>query len=79
MDILFLEPIYKKIPWGGNNIAHQFSRTMPDSSKIGESWEICARKNDSNAIVRYFKYTFESLSAKRFKNKFIWNQIRKSK
>ena len=46
MDILFLEPIYKKTPWGGD--------------KFGESWEICARKDEANIIVRKFRYTLKS-------------------
>ncbi|MCD4825992.1 MAG: class I mannose-6-phosphate isomerase [Phycisphaerae bacterium] len=42
MDVYPLKftPIYKKKIWGGRNLERLFGRSLPDSSPIGESWEL---------------------------------------
>jgi mannose-6-phosphate isomerase len=46
-----LEPVLKPKPWGGQSLSRLFGRALPEGEKIGESWELCARRDDSNAIT----------------------------
>jgi mannose-6-phosphate isomerase len=46
-----LEPVLKPKPWGGRSLEQLFNRQLPEGEKIGESWELCARPNDSNIIL----------------------------
>jgi mannose-6-phosphate isomerase len=50
-DILRFEPIYQERVWGGRVLESAFSRTLPPSSPIGESWEIVDRP-EAQSVVR---------------------------
>jgi mannose-6-phosphate isomerase len=51
MVIFKFEPLYKIRPWGGNFIKRQFNRKIkPESSHIGESWEIVDRPEDQSIV-----------------------------
>lgn len=51
MVIFKFEPLYKTRPWGGSFIERQFNRKIiPESSHVGESWEIVDRPEDQSII-----------------------------
>lgn len=43
-------PVYKRIIWGGNNIAKFFGRATP-FEKTAESWELCARPDGMGVVA----------------------------
>lgn len=48
---LLFDPIYVEVVWGGNMLRTHFRRQLPQTSvPIGESWEICDRK-DAESVV----------------------------
>ncbi len=53
MDIapFLLEPVLKPKPWGGRSLERLFGRSLPEGEKIGESWELSARPDNSNVIA----------------------------
>ncbi|MDF2540673.1 MAG: mannose-6-phosphate isomerase, class [Herbinix sp.] len=48
-EILFLEPVFKSMIWGGNKLATDFGYTIP-SDHTGECWAISAHKNGDCTI-----------------------------
>jgi mannose-6-phosphate isomerase len=74
---LKFKPIYKKKIWGGRNLAEKFKRDIP-AGKIGESWEIAARKIETSivsngpltgkSLKELFKTKKEKLMGSNFKN-----------
>lgn len=63
-SILFLEPVFKEMIWGGNKLAKDFGYEIP-SDNTGECWAIAAHKNgDSKVVCDEFKgYTLSKLWA----------------
>lgn len=49
-EIIFLEPIFKSMIWGGNKLATEFGYNIPDDH-TGECWAISAHKN-GDCIVK---------------------------
>ena len=53
--IIFIEPIFKEMIWGGNKLAVEFGYEIP-SNNTGECWAIAAHKNgDSKVVCDEFK------------------------
>ena len=48
---LTFRPIYKPKIWGGNRFATLFDRDLPPGMRIGESWEICDRRDASSVVT----------------------------
>jgi len=48
-EILFLEPVFKTMIWGGNKLSSQFGYEIP-SQNTGECWAISAHKNGDCTI-----------------------------
>jgi mannose-6-phosphate isomerase len=48
-DILFLEPVFKSMIWGGKKLETEFGYTIP-SDHTGECWAISAHKNGDCTI-----------------------------
>ena len=61
-SIVFLEPIFKEMIWGGNKLAQKFEYKIPSES-TGECWAIAAHTNgDSKVITKNFEnYTLGKL------------------
>lgn len=59
-DILRFEPIYQERVWGGRVLESAFSRTLPPSSPIGESWEIVDRP-EAQSVVRSGNFAGKTL------------------
>ncbi|MDR2939615.1 MAG: mannose-6-phosphate isomerase, partial [Clostridiales bacterium] len=53
MEIIFLEPVFKEMPWGGNNL-RQFGFNT-DLKNIGEAWCISAHEK-GDCIIKGGKY-----------------------
>jgi mannose-6-phosphate isomerase class I len=66
-EILFLEPVFKSMIWGGNKLATDFGYTIP-SEHTGECWAISAHKS-GNCTVKGGTYANKSLSD-------LWQQHR---
>ncbi|MDK2807951.1 MAG: mannose-6-phosphate isomerase [Clostridiales bacterium] len=49
-EILFLEPVFKEMIWGGNQLRTKFGYEIP-SEKTGECWAISAHKNGDCKIA----------------------------
>lgn len=58
--IIFLEPIFKEMIWGGNRLSKEFAYNIP-SEKTGECWAISAHKN-GDCVVRSGEYKGMKLS-----------------
>jgi len=59
-EILFLEPVFKSMLWGGNKLATDFGYSIP-SDHTGECWAISAHKN-GDCIIKSGKYVGRTLS-----------------
>lgn len=59
-EILFLEPVFKSMIWGGNKLATEFGYTIPDDH-TGECWAISAHEN-GDCKVKSGKYQGKPLS-----------------
>lgn len=59
-DILFLEPVFKSMIWGGSKLATEFGYTIP-SENTGECWAISAHKS-GDCIIKRGKYQGKTLS-----------------
>ncbi len=59
-EILFLEPVFKSMIWGGNRLRTQFGYDIPDEH-TGECWAISAHKN-GDCIIREGTYQGRHLS-----------------
>lgn len=49
-QIIFLEPIFKAMIWGGNKLATEFGYELP-SENTGECWAIAAHKNGDCKVI----------------------------
>lgn len=49
---LTFKPIYKPKIWGGSRFSTMFSRELPPGMRIGESWEICDRRDASSVVLQ---------------------------
>ncbi len=59
-DILFLDPVFKTMIWGGNKLATEYGYSIPDDH-TGECWAISAKKN-GDCIVKNGAYEGKALS-----------------
>jgi len=66
-EILFLEPVFKSMIWGGNKLEKEFGYAIP-SEHTGECWAISAHKN-GDCIIKNGIYVGERLS-------WLWQQHR---
>jgi len=48
---LKFRPIYKERIWGGQKLREVFGRDIPDSVKIGESWELADLPEDNSEVI----------------------------
>lgn len=60
-NIIFLEPVFKEMIWGGNRLNTDFGYEIP-SNHTGECWAISAHKN-GDCVVKNGEYKGESLSS----------------
>ncbi len=58
--ILFLNPVFKEMIWGGNQLAEKFGYEIP-SDRTGECWAVSAHPN-GDCTVREGEYTGRKLS-----------------
>ena len=58
--ILFLDPVFKEMIWGGNQLAEKFGYEIP-SDKTGECWAVSAHPN-GDCTVREGEYAGRKLS-----------------
>ena len=58
--ILFLNPVFKEMIWGGNQLAEKFGYEIP-SDKTGECWAVSAHPN-GDCTVREGEYAGKKLS-----------------
>lgn len=49
-NIIFLEPVFKEMIWGGNKLRTSFGYDIP-SDNTGECWAIAAHKNGDSKVV----------------------------
>lgn len=59
-QILFLNPVFKEMIWGGNQLAEKFGYEIP-SDKTGECWAVSAHPN-GDCTVREGEYAGRKLS-----------------
>lgn len=59
-DIIFLEPVFKSMIWGGNKLETDFGFTIP-SDHTGECWAISAHKN-GDCRIKNGEYKDKTLS-----------------
>ena len=59
-EIIFLEPVFKSMIWGGNKLATDFGYQIPDDH-TGECWAISAHKN-GDCLIRNGSYQGRTLS-----------------
>lgn len=59
-EILFMEPVFKSMIWGGNRLHTKFGYTIPDDH-TGECWAISAHPN-GDCVVKNGTYRGKSLS-----------------
>jgi mannose-6-phosphate isomerase class I len=59
-EIIFLEPVFKTMIWGGNKLETQFGYTIP-SDHTGECWAISAHKN-GDCLIKNGEYRGKTLS-----------------
>ena len=49
---LVFHPIPKHRVWGGRNLERLYGKPLPDSSPVGESWEISDRPGDVSVVAQ---------------------------
>ncbi|MDD3173967.1 MAG: mannose-6-phosphate isomerase, class I, partial [Herbinix sp.] len=59
-DIIFLEPVFKSMIWGGNKLETEFGYSIP-SDHTGECWTISAH-NNGDCLIKNGEYKGKSLS-----------------
>lgn len=61
-DIIFLEPVFKEMIWGGNKLKTDFGYDIP-SDRTGECWAIAAHKNGDSMVLNeeFSGYTLSKL------------------
>ncbi len=59
-EIMFLEPVFKEMIWGGNRLSKEFHYNIP-SDATGECWAVSAHKN-GDCCVKNGAYQGEKLS-----------------
>ena len=50
MNAYFFKPIYQERIWGDQNLSKLFGRALPETKKIGESWELVDRPEACSEI-----------------------------
>ncbi len=60
-DILFLEPVFKEMIWGGNRLKTDFGYNIPSDS-TGECWAVSAHTN-GDCKIKAGEYKGETLSS----------------
>lgn len=60
-DIIFLEPVFKEMIWGGNRLKKDFGYDIP-SDNTGECWAVSAHKN-GDCTIKNGKYKGLKLSS----------------
>lgn len=60
-EIIFLEPVFKSMIWGGNKLAKDFGYSIPDDH-TGECWAISAHKN-GDCVVKNGSLQGKTLSS----------------
>lgn len=60
MDIIFLEPVFKEMIWGGNRLETEFGYPIP-GDHTGECWAISAHKN-GDCRIREGEFKGKTLS-----------------
>ncbi len=48
---LTFQPIFKERIWGGRELEHLYTKSLPPGKPIGESWEISDRPGDASVIA----------------------------
>lgn len=66
-DIIFLEPVFKSMLWGGDRLATDYGFTIPNDH-TGECWAISAHKN-GDCLIKNGEYQGKTLS-------WLWEQHR---
>jgi mannose-6-phosphate isomerase class I len=66
-EIIFLEPVFKSMIWGGNKLETEFGYTIP-SDHTGEGWAISAHKN-GDCVIKNGSNKGKTLS-------WLWNNHR---
>lgn len=59
-EILFLEPVFKEMIWGGNRLETEFNYKIP-SNTTGECWAVSAHKN-GDCLIKNGSYKGKKLS-----------------
>ncbi|NLJ96431.1 MAG: mannose-6-phosphate isomerase, class I [Clostridiales bacterium] len=59
-EILFVEPVFKSMVWGGNRLKSEFGYTIP-SDNTGECWAISAHKN-GDCVIKEGNFKGKTLS-----------------
>ena len=59
-EILFMEPVFKSMIWGGERLRTEFGYSIPDEH-TGECWAISAHQN-GDCIIKSGRYKGKSLS-----------------
>ncbi len=59
-DLIFLEPVFKSMIWGGNKLQTEYGYTIP-SDHTGECWAISAHKN-GDCVVKNGEFQGKTLS-----------------
>ena len=59
-NIIFLEPVFKTMIWGGNKLATEYGYTIP-SDNTGECWAISAHRN-GDCGIKNGEYSGKTLS-----------------
>ncbi len=59
-EIIFLEPVFKSMIWGGNKLKTDFGFDIP-SERTGECWAISAHKN-GDCLIKNGRYNGKTLS-----------------
>lgn len=65
-DILFLQPIFKQMIWGGERLGSEWNYEVP-GEHTGECWGICAHEN-GDSIVKEGVYRGKTLSS-------LWKEV----
>lgn len=59
-EIIFLEPVFKSMIWGGNKLETEYGYTIPND-KTGECWAVSAHKN-GDCRIKNGEYEGKTLS-----------------
>ncbi len=77
MELFFLEPIFKEMPWGGNNLETKFGFES-DLKNIGEAWCISAHEN-GDCLIKNGQFKGYKLSELYKEHKYLFGDIKSEK